>query len=310
VKEMPDNGIKFGLKLPYLTHDGFSQIADLAAHADRLGFHSVWTLDGVCYDQPSPLISLAAAAGATQRVRLGTAVVLSPLRDPVLLAKDVASLDVISKGRVIFGVGVGNRPWDYEACRIPYNNRGAILDEQIEVLRELWQTGRSDHSGKFYKLSVRYLGPKPVQQPHPPVWIGSKSGPALERVAKVATGWIGTAGAPDVWKESWAKIVAACNKTGRDPAEITPAKLLYISVASSREEGYQTLRSHLTQYYSDQGGVPWNLEKGCAWGRPADCKERIHELVSCGAKVFLTTPIPPSLAHVEVLWKDVLSDFQ
>lgn len=136
-----------------------------------------------------PLNTLSFLAAHTSRVRLGTAMVLLPQRNPVYTAKEVATLDWLSKGRVDLGVGVGWLREEFEALGVPWPRRGARTDEYLEVLRTLWCDETSAFSGEFYELADCAMYPKPVQDPHPPIHIGGESDAALARVARAAQGW-------------------------------------------------------------------------------------------------------------------------
>ena len=136
-----------------------------------------------------PLNTLSFLAAHTTTVRLGTAMVLLPQRNPVYTAKEVATLDWLSNGRVDFGVGVGWLEEEFNAVNVPWPQRGRRTDEYLEVLRTLWCDETSAYEGEFYSLNPCQMFPKPVQQPHPPIHIGGESDAALARVARAGQGW-------------------------------------------------------------------------------------------------------------------------
>jgi probable F420-dependent oxidoreductase len=178
-----------------------------------LGFDSVWVsdhiilprqvesfypyaADGVATFRPDepyyePLAALNFLAGCTQKVRLGTHVLILPYRNPVLTAKILATLDVLSEGRLILGAGVGWMEEEFQALGLDtYRERGAVTDEYIELYKELWTKDEPVFDGKYYQLSGSGFQPKPVQKPHPPIWIGGHTGPAIRRAAKYGDGWM------------------------------------------------------------------------------------------------------------------------
>ena len=188
-------------------------LRSLAQRAEDLGFDSVWvsdhivmprqidssypyTSDGVPVFQPDeayyePLAALNFLAGCTQRVRLGTHVLVLPYRNPVLTAKILATLDVLSGGRVILGAGVGWMEEEFLALGLDtYHQRGAVTDEYIQLYKELWTKDQPNFQGKYYQISGSAFEPKPVQKPHPPIWIGGHTGPAIRRAAKYGDGWL------------------------------------------------------------------------------------------------------------------------
>src|SRR5579884_2346784 len=135
---------------------------------EAAGLHSLWTLDRLVFDNQEPLLCLAALATTTRRVRLGTSVLLGTLRPPALLAKMVATLDVLSGGRMILGLGVGSRPDDFVAAGVPYAARGARLAEAMRVLRQVWSGAPLAHEGRAYQLAAGPIGPRPAQPGGPP----------------------------------------------------------------------------------------------------------------------------------------------
>jgi probable F420-dependent oxidoreductase len=188
-------------------------LRSIAQRAEDLGFDSVWASDHIILprqvhsvypyapdgaptfrpDEPyfEPLATLNFLAGCTQRVRLGTHVLILPYRNPVLTAKVLATLDVLSGGRLILGAGVGWMEEEFLALGLNnYHERGAVTDEYIQLYKELWTKDEPVFNGKYYQLSGSGFQPKPVQKPHPPIWIGGHTGPAIRRAAKYCDGWL------------------------------------------------------------------------------------------------------------------------
>jgi probable F420-dependent oxidoreductase len=188
-------------------------LRSLAQRAEDLGFDSVWVsdhiilprqvasfypyaADGVAVFRPDEdyyeaLAALNFLAGCTRRVRLGTHVLILPYRNPVLTAKILATLDVLSGGRLILGTGVGWMEEEFQALGLnTYAERGAVSDEYIHVFKELWTQEQPTFQGKYYQLSGAGFQPKPVQKPHPPIWIGGHTGPAIRRAAALGDGWM------------------------------------------------------------------------------------------------------------------------
>ena len=185
----------------------------LAQRAESLGFDSVWVsdhiilprkvdsfypyaADGVATFRPDedyydPLATLNFLAGCTQKIRLGTHVLILPYRNPVLTAKMLSTLDVLSGGRVILGAGVGWMEEEFQALGLDtYAQRGAVTDEYIQLFKELWTKDNPEFHGEHYQLSESGFKPKPVQKPHPPIWIGGHTNPAIRRAAKYGDGWM------------------------------------------------------------------------------------------------------------------------
>ncbi len=188
-------------------------LVSLAQRAEDLGFDSVWvsdhiilprevqsfypySADGVATftaDQPyyDAIAALNFLAGCTHRVRLGTHVLILPYRNPVLTAKMLATLDVLSQGRLILGAGVGWMEEEFKALGLDtFARRGAVTNEYIRLFKELWTAEQPEFDGEFYSVAGAGFLPKPVQKPHPPIWIGGHTGPAIRRAAELGDGWM------------------------------------------------------------------------------------------------------------------------
>lgn len=168
------------------------ELADFARTAEAVGFDSVQVGDHIQWHAPiiESTVLLATFAAVTTRVRIASDVVILPLRDPVLIAKTVASLDVLSGGRMIFGVGVGgDHPGEYAAMRVPLAERGARANESLEIIRGLWTNERFSYAGRHYAVQDVGIAPRPLQ-PLLPIWVGGTSDAALRRAARYGDGWI------------------------------------------------------------------------------------------------------------------------
>ena len=215
----------------------------LAQRAESLGFDSVWVsdhiilprkvdsfypyaADGVATFRPDedyydPLATLNFLAGCTQKIRLGTHVLILPYRNPVVTAKMLSTLDVLSGGRVILGAGVGWMEEEFQALGLDtYKERGAVTDEYLQLYKELWTKESPSFQGKYYQISNTGFEPKPVQKPHPPIWVGGHTGPAIRRAAKYGDGWMPIGGRGSGGASLAEKIVLLkkqAEEAGRDP---------------------------------------------------------------------------------------------
>lgn len=191
--------MKIGIALPIFgKYAGRDEILETALAAEGLGYDSIWVSDHVVvpdhhnvfgevfYD---PLISLGFIASATSRIELGTSVLVLPYRNPLVLAKSVSSLDALSEGRVILGIGSGWLKGEFEALGVDYTKRGHITDEYIKIMKELWTNESPSYKGENFSFSGIRFEPKPVQKPHPPIWVGGESRRAIERAVRYGDGW-------------------------------------------------------------------------------------------------------------------------
>ncbi len=217
-------------------------VKTLGPAAEERGFHSIWVAEHVVlfddyasrypYSENGkipaggesgifdPFATLAFLAATTERIRLGTGICLVPQRNPVYTAKDVATVDWLSGGRLDFGVGIGWLAEEFEAVDVPFARRAARCREYLEVMRKLWTDPVSEHHGEVYDLPPCRLYPKPVQQPHPPIHFGGESDAALRRVADLGQGWYGFNRNPDEVPERVATLTKLLEERGRTRDEI------------------------------------------------------------------------------------------
>ena len=196
-----------------------------AVRAEQLGYDSVFVSDHVVVPNAyvdrfgagiyDPLITLSVLAGATSRVLLGTTVLIVPYRNPVLTAKMIASLDALSGGRVVLGIGAGWVPEESAALGVPFAERGAMTDEYLAAMRELWTSSAPSFSGKYTQFSEIHCEPKPTQKPHPPIWVGGHSPAALRRAAAIGAAWHPINRSVEEIRAGHAEIARLCKAHGR-----------------------------------------------------------------------------------------------
>ncbi|MEN8159450.1 MAG: TIGR03619 family F420-dependent LLM class oxidoreductase [Myxococcota bacterium] len=231
--------------------------AKVARAAEAAGFESVWTGEHVVLPDPQappspappehpmldPAVALAFLAGQTERLRLATGIIILPQRNPVVLAKELASVDVLSNGRLIAGVAAGYLHQEFAALGTPFETRGARTDEFIDVLRVLWTEPKPAFDGPTVRFGGIDAQPRPVQQPHPPIVVGGTSPPALRRAVTRGNGWYGFLRDLDTTKADLAGLAAAEREAGRPAGlgalEITITPLPRIDLETARR--YQDL---------------------------------------------------------------------
>jgi probable F420-dependent oxidoreductase len=269
----------------------------LARRVEELGYDSLWTGDHVSFHGPiyDSLTLLASYASVTRRVRLGTAVYLLALRHPTIAAKITATLDVLSAGRLVFGVGVGGEnPKEFEACGVPHRERGARVTEGIEVVRTLWRDTPATFKGRFTSFEGVSLDPKPLQTPAPPIWIGGRSDAALARAGRQGDGWVSYVVQPERYKASLEKIHAAAAEARRPLGGFVAAHLAFITVGRDYEAAERTWVERLSRRYAQDFG-PLARKYGII-GTPAQCAETLERFVAGGCNYVLMNPIC-DLAH-------------
>lgn len=283
---------KLGYLLPTREHimQGRHEAAPLlrlAEKAEALGFDSVWVGDSVlARPRHEPLTLLAAVAGRTRRVQLGTAVLVVPLRNPVLLAHQIATLDQVSDGRVLLGVGAGidaaNVRAEFEAGGAPFEKRFGRMLEAIGLMRKLW-SGEPVHWDGRWKVEGGRLAPKPVQPGGPPMWGGGSAPASLTRAARQFDGWFPTGpGDPVAWGSKWTSVKEQARAAGRNADAMTGALYLTLAVADTAEKAEEHLVAYLNNYYGALG-PKMRASEACYAGPPDGSGRWLKGFIDAGA---------------------------
>ncbi|MCK0197299.1 TIGR03619 family F420-dependent LLM class oxidoreductase [Ancylobacter sp. 6x-1] len=285
-------------------------LIDYGVRMEEFGFESLWVWDHILLgtDPNFPIIDslslLTAVAALTSKIRIGTGVLVLPLRNPVILAKQLSSMDLISNGRLTLGAAVGWYKREFDAVGIPHDRRGRIMDRNLDILRRLWT--EESVTGEWDELNLRnaVMFPKPVQKPHPPILVGGYVDVVLKRAATKGDGWLTYFYTPEGYREAWAKICAYAEEAGRDPADLDSLNQLPIYVGP-REEGMPLMTEWLN--------AEWDLSKGsqstfdsAIVGTPEECAEQIAAHVATGVKNICFVPWRYHREQVEALARDVL----
>jgi len=277
--------VEFGTALPSV-----KGIPDFAQQAERLGFDYLCSGEHMMFHGPTPnsLINLSVAAGVTKKIKLMSTVVLLPLYPAMIVAKLAAVLDVASDGRYHLGIGVGGEfPKEFEACGVPVNQRGSRSNEALEVITKLWTEKKVTFVGRYTKLTEVTIEPRPIQQPHPPIWVAGRKEPAMRRAALYAQGWIPYMYTPEMLHESIEKIMKFGKEAGRDMSNFRPGLFIFASVYPDRErakeQAAKALGGTYAQDFSKIAG------RYTLYGNPEDCRKRLKEYVDAGARTVLVS---------------------
>jgi probable F420-dependent oxidoreductase len=244
---------------------------EVAVRAEELGYDSIWAGDHISYRNPilDIVVALSTFAAVTERITLGAGIVLLPVRHPSVVAKEFASLDYVSGGRLILGVGVGGEgAKDFEAVGVPVRERGARTDEAMRALRALFGEPPAGFAGRFFSFEEISIEPRPAQVGGPPLWVGGRSEAAIRRAATLGDGWI------PIWVEA-ARFARGLEGL---PAHVTAAVTLPAHVGSKRR-----LFEHLRIRYAGDFGEDV-VDRYCVAGTPDECAARIREYVEAGAQ--------------------------
>jgi probable F420-dependent oxidoreductase len=292
---MANLGLSFITPAPHVSADFFLQ---LARQTEEVGLHSLWLNDRLVYDNFEPLAALAAAAGATRQIKLGTSVLLLPYRRPVLLVKTLATIDFISQGRLTLGVGVGNRESDYDVVGVPFDRRGARGLESIQLMRRLWQEDQVSFKGEFFTVHEMSLGPKPFGNHSISIWMGGNADAVLKRIGRFADGYICSTSAMPNFPTMWKNIPQHARAARRDPSKIEKAGLNYLAIDEDKGRAVRARETFFERYY---GKAPDNIESQMIVGPAALCAERIAKSFEHGLNPLVLGLIIPDLKRLDLL---------
>jgi probable F420-dependent oxidoreductase len=290
-------GIMPGPWLP--GRDGAAFLWTLCDMLERSDVDSIWLSDRLSSPAPVPevMTTLAAIAARTTRLKFGPSVVVLPYRTPVVAAKEMATVDWLSQGRLFPAVGVGvELPREFEASGVAFAERGRRTDEAIRVMRMLWTQDEVTFQGDFYKLDRISIFPKPWQTP-PPIWIGGKSEAAMRRTARLGDGWMPSFITPDEMRAGVQKVHDLAAAAGRQVPEDHFGTLINYAIADSEAPALA-----LAQPYVPRGRVDETTMRQCTAFGPAErLIEKVEEYVKAGASKFILRPLCPPDRMLEQL---------
>jgi len=293
--------LALGMSLPHRSPDSIDMqaVRQVAQRADALGFRDLWvtenTLDHVfCFDA---VIVLTYAAAITTSIRVGVSVMVLPVHDPIMVAHQMATLDYASNGRAILGVGLG-RDHHYTQFRVPKERRVRRFRESVELIKALWTEPKVNYRGSIFQLQGGTMAPKPVQKPHPPIWLGGGHPDALRRAADMADGWMGSGGSSSAEFARAVPVMRAnLEKAGRDPKTFPISKRVFLSV----HERADVARAELHRWFMTVYHNPNGADASGVHGTPAQVRERLEELASMGANHLLLNPVCRHAEQLEAL---------
>ncbi len=295
--------IPLAVAIPQTALDGRfdpSFLRQFLSRAEALGFSGGWVLEQILSVIPilEPVELLTYAAAVTERLRLGTAVLLTGVRSPVHLAKSLVTLDHLSGGRLDVGVGLGGRPDLYPATGVPSLRRAARFTEGLRLMKRIWTEPRVTFKGEFWNLEDAASEPKPLQRPHPPLWFGGHHPNALRRAIEMGHGFIGAGSIPGSrFAEQVRQLQTILAEVGRDPKTFPIGKRVYMAIDTDRARAARRLAEWFGLFYR-------NAELAaqvCVWGEPGECADGLREVIEGGAQFLLLNPVFDELEHLDLI---------
>ena len=291
--------MRFDISIPQLDYDGFDDSGTKAylARAEELGFEGGWTMEQVVGNTPgiAPLPMLAYAAACTTRLRLGVAVLITSMHDPLQLASAITAVDRLSHGRIDVGVGHGGKRRPFPAFGVQRETFVSYFTEGIELMKAAWSDEPTvTFHGRFRDVDGLPIQPKPVQRPHPPLWIGGTAPKALARGVRIADAFLGAGSSTTATFVDAVKIVRReLDKQGKDAGRFTIGKRVYLMVDDDAARARQRVVDGLHRIYDGMPGI----EDVPVSGTPDDVVRGVREVIDAGAEMVLLNPVGATVAE-------------
>jgi probable F420-dependent oxidoreductase len=293
--------IAFGMSLPHRSPDviDMGTVRHVAQRAEALGFRDLWVTENTLAEVSSfdPISLLTYAATVTSTIRVGASVVVLAIHSPLMVAHQWATLDYVSGGRAILGVGLG-REHHYRQFEVPEEGKVARFREEVTLIKALWTEEKVSFHGRFYNIDNEMMQPKPVQKPHLPLWMGVGHPNAVRRTAELADGWMGSGGSRIAhFGESVPILKEALAARGRDPENFPISKRIFIAV----DENPAVARRNLDRWFSGVYHDPPGTDGSGIHGTPEQVRERLEEVVAMGANHIMLNPVSNYAEQLEAL---------
>ena len=307
---MTSNHIPCGIELPQVFFDGpvdMEHVRNFALRAEQLGYDSLWLQERIIGDvnMLEPVTLLSYVAAITCQLKLGISVILLPLRNPIQLAKAYATLDVMSNGRAVMGVGLGGGHLGSHEDVFGYTREGRVtrFTEAVEVMKLLWTEPKASFHGRFWNFESVSMEPKPIQKPRLPIIFGGHHENALRRAVKHADGWMGAGSSSSgAFIRESGTIRQLLAESTRDAASFHFSKRVYLAVDSDEARGERRIRDWFGKRYKNADLGP----RVSIWGSAAKCAEKIQEIVKAGAQRIVFNPMFDEMEHLEICAKEIM----
>jgi len=286
------------------------KLIEYGVRMEELGFESVWVWDHILLgvDPHFPIVDslslLTAVAARTSKIKLGTGILVLPLRNPVVLAKHLASMDQISGGRLVLGMASGWYKREFDAVGIDFHKRGKIMDQNLEIMQRLWAEDMVTGEYGPYNLRNAVMFPKPVQRPRPSILIGGYADKVLQRAATRSDGWLTYFYTPEGFKEDWAKITRFAEEGGIDPSTLNATNQLPIMVGN-RSEIEAPMNEWLNAEW-DFASWSKSTADSAIMGTPDECVEQLQKHIDAGIDRIIFVPYKYQDEQVDMIAKEII----
>jgi probable F420-dependent oxidoreductase len=279
--------MRFAISIPQRIPDGAfdpARLREYLIRAESLGFESAWTQEAVLSSAPTlaPLELMTFAAACTERLRLGCAVFVSPLHNPVHLAKAISTLDQLGRGRIEVGIAIGGKGRMFSAFEVDSASLVARFIEGLQLMKTCWTESHITFSGRFWQLDDAAMEPKPFQKPYPPLWIGGNHPAAVRRALRYGDGFFGAGSSTTVQFAQQVQVLRAAQaESKQDTSNFQIAKRVYIVIDDNTTRAHERVESELKRIYGASG-----LSKIGVYGPPSACIAGLREVADAGAQLI------------------------
>jgi alkanesulfonate monooxygenase len=287
------------------------QLVDYGVRMEQLGFDSLWVWDHVLLGvKPNfPIIealTLLTAIGArTSKIKLGAGVLVLPMRNPVILAKQLASMDLLTNGRLLMGMASGWYRREFDAVGVPFEKRGAIMDENLDIITRLWTEDMVQGEWSRHKIPAGVMYPKPVQKPRPPILIGGYVDRVLKRTAEKGDGWLTYFYTPESFAKSWAKIIHYAQEAGKNPDTLLNANQLPICIGKSRAAVEGAMMDWLGKEW-DYAAWSESTKNSAIIGTVDECVAQLKQHLAVGTQKIIFVPYKYEMDQIETIAREII----
>lgn len=285
-------------------------LVEYGVKMEQLGFDSLWVWDHVLLGvEPNfPIIEsltlLTAIAARTKKIKLGTGILVLPLRNPVLLAKQLSSMDQLSDGRLIMGMASGWYRREFDSMGVPFEKRGKIMDENLDILNRFWTEDMVKGEFTYHKIPAGVMYPKPVQKPRPPILIGGYVDPVLRRAAVTGDGWLTYFYKPESFAKSWAKVRSFAKEGGKDPDTLLNGAQLPIMIGKRTD--IEAPMMEWLQKEWDYASWSESTKESAILGTVDECVEQLKAHLAVGVQKLIFVPYKYDMKQIDIIAKDII----
>ncbi|HYC48283.1 MAG TPA: TIGR03619 family F420-dependent LLM class oxidoreductase [Burkholderiales bacterium] len=286
-------------------------LVEYGVKMEEMGFDSLWVWDHIllgvepCFPVAESLTLLTAIAARTKKIKLSTGILVLPLRNPVVLAKQLATMDELSDGRLLMAMAAGWYKREFDAVGVPFHERGKIMDENLEILKRFWTEHMVKGEWPHHNIPAGVMYPKPVQKPRPPILIGGYVDVVLKRAAVAGDGWLTYFYRPEAFAKSWEKVRNFAKEAGKDPDTLMNGAQLPIMIGKSRAEVEAPMMEWLQKEW-DYAAWSDSTKESAIMGTVDECVAQLKEHLAVGVQKLIFVPYKYEMEQIRIIAEQII----